>query len=105
MVDRAAGRCVADTDGVPENLRTTPGVDVGPSCDCIEPTKGCAFTWFEPVACRDDRDCWVDGSPRLHPIARSKALRKRDFVPCKDGEVPPRCGPAGTCILGPGYTC
>ena len=105
MVDRAAGRCVADTDGVPEGLRSTPGVDLGPSCDCVDPAKGCTFTWFEPVPCTTDRDCWFDPSPRLHPIARPKALRKRDFAPCKDGEVAPKCGPAGACILGPAFTC
>lgn len=105
MVDRAAGRCVADTDGVPEGLRTSPGVDLGPSCDCVDPAKGCTFTWFEPVPCTTDRDCWFDPSPRLHPIARPKALRKRDFAPCKDGEVAPKCGPAGACILGPAFTC
>jgi len=105
MVDRAAGRCVADTGGVPENIRSTPGVDVGPSCDCTNPAKGCSFAWFDAVACKDDRDCWVEPGPRRHPIARPKALRKRDFQPCKDGEVAPKCGPAGTCILGPAYGC
>lgn len=104
-VDRAAGRCVADTGGVPENIRARPGIDVGPSCDCITPSKGCTFTWFPAVSCKDDRDCWVDPSPRRHPVARPKALRKRDFKPCSDGEVAPKCGPAGTCILGPAYTC
>lgn len=105
MVDRAAGRCVADTGGVPEGIRATPGVNTGPSCDCTDPTKGCTFSWFDAVACKDDRDCWIDPSPRTHPVARPKALRSRDFRPCKDGEVAPKCGPAGTCILGPAYTC
>jgi len=105
VVDRAAGKCVADTGGVAENLRTTPGVNVGPSCDCPSPAKGCAFTWFPAVPCTSDRDCWIDPSPRTHPVARPKALRKRDFQPCKDGEIAPKCGDAGQCVLGPAYSC
>lgn len=105
VVDRAAGSCVEDTGGVPENIRATPGVDQGPSCDCITPSRGCTFTWFAAVACKSDRDCWVDPSPRRHPVARPRALRKRDFRPCEDGEVAPRCGAAGTCVLGPAYSC
>lgn len=105
VVDRAAGRCVADDGGVAENLRTSAGVDVGPSCDCIDPAQGCTFTWFAPVPCKTEKDCWVSPSPRRHPIARPPELRGRDFAPCKDGEVPPRCGPEGFCVLGPGYSC
>jgi hypothetical protein len=105
VVDRAAGRCVADTGDVAPNLRFTPPVEVGPSCDCQFPAKGCTFSWFSPVACKSDRDCWVSPSPRTHPIARPKALRGRDFKPCKDGETPPKCGPTGTCVLGPAYSC
>ncbi|MBX7084636.1 MAG: hypothetical protein K1X88_35855, partial [Nannocystaceae bacterium] len=105
VVDRAAGTCVADTGGVPEAVRATPGVDQGPSCDCITPSAGCSFTWFAAVPCTSDRDCWVDPSPRRHPVARPRALRKRDFRPCKDGEVAPKCGDAGTCVLGPAYGC
>lgn len=104
-VDRAAGRCIADTGGVPENIRSRPGVNEGPSCDCPNPAKGCVFTWIPAVPCTTDRDCWVDPSPRRHPIARPKALRKRDFKPCADGEVAPKCGPANQCILGPAYSC
>jgi hypothetical protein len=51
------------------------------------------------------RDCWVDPSPRRHPVARPKALRKRDFRPCADGEVAPMCGAAGHSVLGPAYSC
>lgn len=105
MVDRAGGRCVADTGGVREELRTTPPVSIGPSCDCERPAEGCTFTWFDPVPCSSDRECWIDPSPRRHPVARPKALRKRDFVPCADGEVAPKCGPAGVCIVGPAYSC
>jgi hypothetical protein len=105
MLDRAAGKCVADDGGIAESVRSTPGVEVGPSCDCIELAKGCVFTWFDPVPCTTDRDCWVDPSPRRHPVARPKPLRKRDFRPCADGEVPPKCGPQGRCILGPAYSC
>lgn len=105
MVDRAGGRCVADDGGVAEGLRVNRPVDVGPSCDCIQPDQGCTFAWFEPVPCISDRDCWVSHSPRRHPIPRPKELRRRDFEPCKDGEVAPRCGPAGQCIVGPAYGC
>ena len=105
VVDRAAGKCVADTGGVAENLRITPGVNEGPSCDCPNPAKGCAFTWFPAVPCTSDRDCWIDPSPRTHPVARPKALRKRDFQPCKDGEIAPKCSDAGQCVLGPAYSC
>jgi hypothetical protein len=105
VVDRAAGKCIDDDGGVPENLRTTPAVEVGPSCDCTRLADGCAWSWFEPVACKSDRDCWIDPSPRKHPVARPKKLRGRDFKPCSDGEVAPRCGPAGTCVIGPAYSC
>lgn len=105
MVDRAAGKCVADDGGVAENVRSTPPVEVGPSCDCIRPAEGCTFTWFDPVPCTTDRDCWVSPTPRRHPVARPKALRSRDFRPCADGEVAPKCGPAGQCVLGPAYSC
>lgn len=105
MVDRAAGKCVADDGGVAEGIRSSTPVEVGPSCDCIVPAEGCVFHWFEPVPCKTDRDCWVDPSPRRHPVPRPRALRRRDFRPCADGEVPPKCGPAGRCVLGPGYSC
>jgi hypothetical protein len=105
VVDRPAGKCIDDDGGVPENLRTTAGVVSGPSCDCTNPAEGCAWSWFEPVACKSDRECWIDPAPRTHPIARPKKLRGRDFKPCKDGEVAPKCGPEGTCTIGPAYTC
>jgi len=105
VVDRAAGKCVADDGGVAENIRASKPIDVGPSCDCARPDEGCVFQWFEPVPCTTDRDCWIDPSPRRHPVARPKALRKRDFRPCADGEAAPKCGPAGHCIVGPAYTC
>ena len=105
VVDRAAGRCVADDGAVAEGLRFNKPVDIGPSCDCIRPDQGCTFEWFEPVPCTNDRDCWVSHSPRRHPIARPKELRGRDFRPCEDGEVAPRCGPAKQCIVGPAYGC
>lgn len=100
-VDRAAGKCVADTGGVPEAIRARPGVNVGPSCDCPRPAEGCVMSWFDAVPCKDDRDCWVSPSPRRHPIARPKNVRKREFAPCKDGEVAPKCGDAGHCVLAP----
>lgn len=103
-LDRAGGRCVADDGGVPEPLRSRAPVDVGPSCDCITPASGCTFTWFEPVPCSSERDCWVAPSPRRHPIARPKEFRGRDFKPCADGEAPPRCSD-GVCVVGPGYSC
>lgn len=104
-LDRAAGRCVADDGGVVEGLRSTPALDVGPSCDCIDPAKGCTFQWFEPVPCKTTRDCWVDPSPRRHPIARPKHLRKRDFKPCADGEAAPLCSADGQCVVGPAFSC
>lgn len=105
VVDRAGGKCVADDGGVAEGLRYSKPVDVGPSCDCIRPDEGCVFQWFEPVPCTSNRDCWISPSPRRHPIARPRALRKRDFRPCEDGEVAPQCGPAGHCVVGPAYSC
>lgn len=104
VVDRAAGACVADTKGVPENIRVNPGVEEGPSCDCVTPSKGCTFQWFDAVPCKTARDCWIDPSPRKHPVARPKHLRGRDFKPCEDGEVAPQCR-AGFCALGPAYSC
>lgn len=104
VVDRAAGRCVADDGGVAENLRASRPVDDGPSCDCPRPADGCVYTWYEPIPCETVRDCWVSPSPRRHPIARPKQLRGRDFKPCADGEAAPRCE-AGRCVVGPAYSC
>lgn len=105
VVDRAAGKCVADDGGVAPGLRTRPGVDVGPSCDCEAVAAGCKFSWFDEVACASDRDCWVSATPRRHPIARPKKLKGRDFKPCVDGEVAPKCGARGVCVLGPAASC
>jgi hypothetical protein len=99
VVDRAGGRCVADTRGLAENRRSNSEVSLGPSCDCIEPAKGCQYTWHDPVPCRSERDCWVELSPRPHPVPRPRALRGRDFRPCEDGEIPPQCGADGHCTL------
>lgn len=105
VVDRSGGACIADTGGVAEGLRTNVGVDLGPSCDCIDPKQGCTFQWFEPVACKTDRDCWIEQNPRPHPIKRPAQLRGRDFKPCSDGETEPSCGPAGQCVRGRHYKC
>ena len=105
VVDRAGGRCVADTRGVADNFRTNGGLSIGPSCDCIEPAKGCRFSWHAPVPCRTERDCWIDELPRPHPVPRPRHLRGRDFRPCQDGETAPQCGPDGHCVLGPAFGC
>ncbi len=106
VVDRAAGRCIADSGGVPENFRTNPGLSSGPSCDCITPERGCTFQWFEPIPCKTALDCWVAEEPRPHPIRRPPALRKRSFKPCtSDGEIEPECSSSGRCVLGPSYLC
>ncbi|HEU4534281.1 MAG TPA: hypothetical protein VFS00_09185 [Polyangiaceae bacterium] len=105
VLDRAAGRCVADAHGTPPNLRSTPPVETGPSCDCITPAKGCEMTWFEPVACKTNRDCWISPTPRTHPIARPARFKGRDFKPCADGEVAPACGGDGFCTVGRAYKC
>ena len=104
VVDRAGGTCVAETAGVAEGLRTNPGLSSGPSCDCDTPGDGCTFRWFEPVACKSERDCWVDSAPRPHPVKRPKSLRGRDFKPCSDGEIAPSCND-GVCRLGLAYRC
>jgi len=104
-VDHARGTCVADTHGVPWNLRTNPHVDYGPSCDCIKPKAGCTFHWYDHIPCKSVADCWVDEKPRPHPIARPKALRGRTFKPCDDGELPPFCSKEGYCEVGPGFSC
>ena len=101
QVDHAAGRCVTDTQS-----RASSSVIVGPSCDCIQPTKGCQFTWHEPIPCKTVRDCWVSDQPRLHPVKRPAHLRGRDFKPCVDGEIPPACGAEGYCTISHlGYGC
>ena len=76
-----------------------------PSCDCPVPGEPCKFTWIEPVKCRRDVDCWIDQTPRPHPIARPSSKRGRSFQPCKDGTVAPRCSPAGKCTFGVAYKC
>ena len=81
------------------------GVSVGPSCDCVTPAEGCVFSWFEPIACKSERDCWVEAAPRRHPVRRPAALRGRAFKPCTDGEVAPVCTSEGFCALGPAYKC
>jgi len=105
VVDRAGGRCIADTRGVKENFRTNSGVDVGPSCDCLSQAAGCAFTWYESVPCKTVRDCWVEEVPRPHPVKRPAHLRGRDFKPCSDGEISPQCSRAGQCVLGGNWFC
>lgn len=105
MVDRAGAACIADTGGVPEGLRGSPGLDSGPSCDCIDPKKGCTFQWFDPVPCKTDRDCWISAEPRTHPVKRPAALRGRDFKPCSDGETEPKCGAQGQCVRGRAFKC
>jgi hypothetical protein len=105
VVDRAGGTCVADTRGVKENFRHNSGAEAGPSCDCLKPAAGCAFTWYEPVACTTVRDCWVDSEPRPHPVRRPAHRRGGEFKPCHDGEISPQCGPAGHCVLGGFWDC
>ncbi|MBK7829252.1 hypothetical protein [Nannocystis sp.] len=56
------------------------------------------------MPCETVRDCWVSPSPRRHPIARPKQLRRRDFQPCADGEAAPRCSD-GHCVVGPAFSC
>jgi hypothetical protein len=102
-VDHAQGKCVADTGGVREGIRTNAGVNEGPSCDCIDAKAGCKFQWFDAVPCKDELDCWVGDEPRRHPVARPKNLR-RPFKPCKDGEVAPACV-SGKCRLGAAFKC
>lgn len=63
------------------------------------------MTWFEPVACKTERDCWLSPTPRTHPIARPARFKGRDFKPCKDGEVAPTCGGDGFCAVGNRYKC
>lgn len=105
VVDRAGGRCVADTGGVAENFRTNPPVSTGPSCDCVKPATGCTFTWHDPVPCKTVRDCWIELDPRPHPVKRPAHLRGREFKPCHDGEISPACNDAGQCVLGLGWRC
>ena len=103
IVDPGRGRCIADTAGIAEGLRTNPHVNEGPSCDCINPASGCQFNWFDAVPCKSELDCWVTSDPRPRPVARPKSLR-RPFRPCKDGETAPVCE-AGKCRIGPHYKC
>lgn len=101
-VDAPAGRCVLDTK-TPEQARVTPPVAWGPSCDCVSPASGCTFTWFERVPCKSVDDCWVDPSPRRHPVRRP-AGKRGPFRPCKDGTAGPACVD-GFCAVGPAYKC
>lgn len=103
VVDPGHGTCVADTQGLPENQRFTLPVDAGPSCDCDERKKECVFRWFDPVPCKSDDDCWIDESPRVHPVPKPKG--KGTFKPCKDGETSPACGPQGVCVHGKKWKC
>lgn len=105
VLDRAGGRCIADTKGVGEGFRTNSGLSFGPSCDCVVPSRGCTFTWYEAVPCKTDRDCWVAEQPRQHPIKRPAHLRRRDFAPCSDGETAPACSEDGQCVLGLRFRC
>lgn len=103
IVDPGRGKCIADTAGVAEGLRTNGHVNEGPSCDCINPASGCQFNWFDAVPCKSELDCWISEDPRPRPVPRPKNLR-RPFQPCKDGETAPVCE-AGKCRIGPHYKC
>lgn len=86
-LDMGAGRCTVDS--MLEANRAAR--DEGPACHCEGEPPSCAFTWAEPIACEDERDCWVSDSPPYHPVARPQKLRKRKFEPCRDGEIAPVC--------------
>lgn len=77
-VDIAAGRC--DTD-VPSNIVDESGRY--PLCSCNKRDHRCHLKWVEPVACKNDSDCWTAG---------------RKFQACKDGEREPKCV-ANRCAL------
>jgi hypothetical protein len=72
VVDRAGGMCVADTGGVPENIRSTPGVDVGPSCDCPNPN-----TILDLIPCRVPRGSRAERSshaPTVRPLPLARQM-------------------------------
>ncbi|MFO0618813.1 MAG: hypothetical protein U0414_39855 [Polyangiaceae bacterium] len=102
VVDPGRATCTADTRGLPESQRFAGHVEGGPSCDC-DPEKGCVFSWFEPVPCKTDDDCWISETPRLHPVPKPKG--HAPFKPCKDGESSPQCGTNGFCTFGKRWKC
>ena len=75
----------------------------GPMCSCDERSRRCTFRWVKRVACKTDRDCWVEGFARPHPVRRPPGLT-RAFKPCEDGEILPACLD-GFCDFGAAYGC
>lgn len=74
----------------PEAAKSEPVRDAGPP-----PVPGADVPSIIP--CKSAKDCWFEFEP-LRPAPRPKKLRKKRFVPCRDGETEPVCGD-GRCGL------
>jgi hypothetical protein len=92
-VDPSAGVCIAPKDDVVGRTRHR-----GPYCACGKDGR-CTYEWVEPVACKDERDCWVGRNGEfVFPAKRPKKKRGKKVRPCKDGELTPACTD-GMCTL------
>lgn len=97
--DPSGGTCLADdTRGLlPDGV-----VGPGASCTCegTGASAACRYDVVPLVPCTDARDCDVeDGAHGLRPI-RARHRRRRDFVPCRDGEWAPVCNQGACGIVG-----
>jgi hypothetical protein len=84
-LDGPTGACHVSSAGRRGAIRTQ-----GPNCKCNPTSKACELTWYDPVPCKDWRDCWYEREPILHPIKPAKPRTKK-IEPCKDGELDAAC--------------
>lgn len=101
--DPSGGTCRADDSSglLPLGL-----IVAGANCECAgagSPEATCRYEIVPVVPCRDARDCDVRFGPDGPRPVRAARRRRRDFVPCRDGEWRPLCND-GACELV-GYGC
>jgi hypothetical protein len=84
-LDGPTGVCHVSSTGRRHPIRTQ-----GPTCKCNQTSKACEQVWYEPVPCKDWRDCWYEREPIMRPIKAAKP-RTQKIQPCKDGELDSIC--------------
>lgn len=97
--DPSGGTCLADdTRGLLPDGVIGPGA--GCTCEGTGASAACRYDVVPLVPCTDARDCDVeDGALGLRPI-RARHRRRRDFVPCRDGDWAPVCNRGACGIVG-----
>lgn len=98
--DPSGGTCLPDD---PSGLMRDGVIRAGAECRCEPqgaPDATCRFEIVPSIACTDARDCdAVDGPSGPRP-QRAHPRRRRDFVPCRDGEWAPVCNQGFCSVVG-----